>query len=70
MLIHVNFLINIFEAYILKYTIKKVNIKNGWLKENNNSSSFTKPYIFDQNLANSAWTVFSLPLFNSLFETI
>ena len=49
---------------------KNQNVKNYWLKENNNSSNFTKLYIFDKNLANSAWTVFSPPFFNSLFEVI
>ena len=59
---------------MLKYPIKNKkinqNVKNYWLKENNNSSNFTKSNIFDKNLANSAWTVFKPPFFDSLFEVI
>ena len=36
-------------------------MKNYWPKEHNNSSNFTKPYIFDKNLTNSAGAVFRLP---------
>ena len=45
-------------------------MKNYWPKEHNNSSNFTKPYIFDKNLTNSAGAVFRLPFFNNFFEVI
>ena len=45
-------------------------MKNYWPKEHNNSSNFTKPYIFDKNLTNSAGAVFRLEFFNNFFEVI
>ena len=54
-LIHVNYLTKNFLK--LKFQIiklKKKNKKGYWPKEHNNSSTFTKPYVFEEKLTKSA----------------
>ena len=48
--------------------IKQQKIKNYWPKEHNNSSNFTKAYIFDKKPF--YMDSFQASIFNNLFEVI